>query len=114
MLMKSLSLSDLQKLKKINFPKRFLFVGRYIKRKGLLDLWESFVQLQEESPNDWELWCVGKGPLYKDRIIHPKIKHFGFVFIVLGLQNSLDFRLFTAYIQRKGAAMPAITRATIS
>lgn len=67
------------KLKKINFPKRFLFVGRYIKRKGLLDLWESFIQLQEESPNDWELWCVGKGPLYKDRIIHPKIKHFGFV-----------------------------------
>ncbi|MDC3134057.1 glycosyltransferase [Bacteroidota bacterium] len=67
------------KLKKINLPRRFLFVGRYVERKGLLDLWESFIQLQEESPNDWELWCIGTGHLYKNRIIHPKIKHFGFV-----------------------------------
>ena len=66
-------------IKKENFPKRFLFVGRYVKRKGILDLWESFIQLQRESPNDWELWCVGIGPLFDVRPIHPKIKHFGFL-----------------------------------
>ena len=65
--------------KKENFPKRFLFVGRYVKRKGILELWESFIQLQSESPNDWELWCVGIGPLFDIRPIHPKIKHFGFL-----------------------------------
>ena len=47
------------KLKKNNNPKRFLFVGRYIKRKGILDLWNSFVQLNNEVSNNWELWCVG-------------------------------------------------------
>ena len=67
------------KLKKNNNPKRFLFVGRYIKRKGILDLWNSFLQLNNEVSNNWELWCVGTGPLYEKRIVHPKIKHFGFL-----------------------------------
>ena len=59
------------------FPKRFLFVGRYYEFKGLLNLWEAFIQLQSESPNEWQLCCVGAGTL--EPIEHPKIKHFGFV-----------------------------------
>jgi len=59
------------------FPKRFLYVGRYYEFKGIEDLWEAFVKLHAEWPNDWELWCLGTGDVRP--IDHPKIKHFGFV-----------------------------------
>lgn len=63
--------------KKSNFPKRFLFVGRYLEFKGINDLWEAFIQLQNEMPNEWELWCLGSGTIIPRQ--HEKIKHFGFV-----------------------------------
>ncbi len=63
--------------RKKHFPHRFLYVGRYFDYKGVSDLWSAFVQLQHEHPNDWELWCVGMGDL--EPILHPKIKHFGFI-----------------------------------
>jgi glycosyltransferase involved in cell wall biosynthesis len=62
-----------------NFPKRFLYVGRYIHRKGIFDMWNSFIELQNEQPNDWELWCIGTGDEFDNKIEHDKIKHFGFV-----------------------------------
>jgi len=65
--------------KKKKFPKRFLFVGRYTKLKGIKELWEAFVRLHEMFPNEWELWCIGKGdydPIFPK---HDKIKNFGFV-----------------------------------
>lgn len=66
------------KAKKVqDFPKRFLYVGRYYDFKGIADLWEAFIQLQTEEPNEWELWCLGTGSL--EPATHPKIKHFGFV-----------------------------------
>ena len=61
------------------FPKRFLFVARYIKHKGIFDLWQAFTELQSEHPNDWELYCMGTGEEWENRIIHPKIKHLGFL-----------------------------------
>lgn len=69
-----------QKIKPVrekNFPKRFLYVGRYYDFKGVAELWDAFRQLQEEQPNEWELWCLGTGSI--PPIEHPKIKHFGFV-----------------------------------
>lgn len=63
-------------LKQNLFPKRFLFVGRYVKEKGISDLWEAFKEIQEETPNDWELWCLGTGEILPMQ--HQKIKHFGF------------------------------------
>lgn len=63
--------------KQTAFPKVFLYVGRYYAFKGLTDLWEAFIQLQNETANEWELWCLGTGDL--NPIEHPKIKHFGFV-----------------------------------
>ncbi len=63
--------------KEKNFPKRFIFVGRYYEFKGIRDLWQAFIELHNESPNDWELWCLGTGTI--DPIKHEKIKHFGFV-----------------------------------
>ncbi len=63
--------------KKQNFPKRFIFVGRYYDFKGVDKLWQAFIELQNENPNEWELWCLGTGSL--PPVQHPKIKHCGFV-----------------------------------
>lgn len=60
-----------------NFPHRFIYVGRYYEFKGLKELWQAFIELQNENSNDWELWCLGTGDLKP--VEHPKIKHFGFV-----------------------------------
>lgn len=59
--------------------KHFLYVGRYIKHKGIFDMWKAFIELQNEKPNDWELWCIGTGEEFDNRPIHPKIRHLGFV-----------------------------------
>ncbi|WP_299821865.1 glycosyltransferase family 4 protein [uncultured Pontibacter sp.] len=65
--------------KAATFPKRFIYVGRYVPQKGLDTLWEAFTALQAEQPNEWELWCLGTGPLEQEATVHAKIKHFGFV-----------------------------------
>lgn len=67
-----------QKKKADNFPKRFIFIGRYYEFKGCIDLWEAFSELKKENKNfDWELWCLGTGSL--EPFVHKSIKHFGFV-----------------------------------
>jgi glycosyltransferase involved in cell wall biosynthesis len=68
--------------KQQQFPKRFLYVGRYYEFKGIKELWQAFTELHDEQANDpiaigWELWCLGIGDI--EPINHPKIKHFGFV-----------------------------------
>lgn len=65
--------------KKNKFPKRFIYVGRYLSFKGIFEMWNAFIEVQNEEPNEWELWCLGTGADYDKRIEHPKIKHFGFV-----------------------------------
>jgi glycosyltransferase involved in cell wall biosynthesis len=61
------------------FPKCFVFVGRYIEIKGLREAWKAFIELQQEMPNEWEFWCIGKGPLDNEFPVHDKIKNIGFV-----------------------------------
>ncbi len=63
--------------KELYFPKRFIFVGRYYEFKGIKDLWTAFIELQQEMPNEWELWCLGTGDV--EPVKHEKVKHFGFV-----------------------------------
>ncbi len=43
-------------------PKRFIFIGRMIERKGLLELIEAFRAFQSEH-NEWQLIAYGDGPL---------------------------------------------------
>ncbi len=61
------------------FPKKFIYVGRYSELKGVKELWQAFIQLQNEQPNEWELWCLGKGEYDNDFPQHDKIKNFGFI-----------------------------------
>lgn len=65
--------------KKEDFPKRLLYVGRYIESKGLLTLWNAFITAVELTQSNWELWCLGTGEMYDQRVEHPQIKHFGFI-----------------------------------
>lgn len=73
----SLIYEKINKGKQEEFPKRLIYVGRYYEFKGVTHLWKAFSEIQEETPNEWELWCLGTGDLKPAE--HPKIKHFGFV-----------------------------------
>lgn len=70
---------DSHRQKKIKLPHRFLFVGRYIERKGIRELWDAFRALHGYIENDWELWCVGTGPEEKNKSDYNKIVHHGFL-----------------------------------
>lgn len=58
------------------FPKRFVFVGRYVNFKGINELWEAFSNL---SISGWELYCAGQGILFPKRKEYRGIHHLGFV-----------------------------------
>ena len=68
-----------KELKEKCFPHKFLYVGRYVSQKGLNNMWDAFAKLQKEYPNDWELVCVGTGPLFETRMVMDKITHKGFI-----------------------------------
>ena len=38
-----------------------------------------FIEILDEYNLNWELWCVGTGEKWDDRIVHKNIKHFGFL-----------------------------------
>ncbi|OHX64934.1 glycosyltransferase [Flammeovirga pacifica] len=59
--------------------KRFVFIGRLVKEKGLDNLIDSFLKISNKCP-DWTLEIIGNGPL-KDLIPtnHPQIRHIPFI-----------------------------------
>lgn len=59
-------------------PHRFLYLGRYVEHKGIFDLWDAFKRVRIDHPT-WELWCVGTGVEYENRIEGDGIRHFGFI-----------------------------------
>lgn len=65
--------------KRAQFPKRFLYVGRYVDFKGIEELWRAFTVLKSRQPCDWELWCVGTGEAFDRRVEADGIRHFGFL-----------------------------------
>lgn len=69
----------LKNLSDINFNKRFVFVGRYVNHKGIIDLVNSFIKLKSNSKNDWELHCYGTGDLLGKLPQHKDITHHGFI-----------------------------------
>jgi glycosyltransferase involved in cell wall biosynthesis len=64
--------------KRAVFPKRFLYVGRYAKEKGLQTLCDAFYRFSKQNV-EWELHCLGTGPLTSKGFEHSRIRHFGFV-----------------------------------
>ncbi|TVR37936.1 MAG: glycosyltransferase [Cryomorphaceae bacterium] len=61
------------------FPKRFLYVGRYLSFKGTQELWEAFKEFRQRGNHAWELWCAGTGAEFEQRDQSEGIKHFGFL-----------------------------------
>lgn len=66
-------------LKAAEFPKRIIYVGRYTRLKGVREMWNAFIRLQRDEPNEWELWCLGRGEYNTIFPKHEKIKNIGFV-----------------------------------
>lgn len=55
-----------------------VFAGRYVPVKGIDALQRAFAVLAPEFP-EWELHCVGTGPLAAKQLYHPQITHHGFL-----------------------------------
>ena len=59
------------------WPKVFLFAGQYIDRKGFDVLLKAYSIYREESPEGWDLWLVGEGPLKSLVKEYPPVKDLG-------------------------------------
>ena len=59
-------------------PKSFLYVGRYVRYKGIHDLWKAFLAAKAQFPSEWQLVCIGTGEDFDDRVQHEDIQHLGF------------------------------------
>ena len=75
---------DLHKLsynqKKVQKTKQFLYVGRYVEHKAIFEMWEAFISLIQAGEADgWEMVCAGTGEAFESKLIHPSIKHLGFL-----------------------------------
>ena len=76
---------------KKTISKKFIYVGRYLKIKGVQDLWDAFELFSKNHP-EWELHCAGTGELSIEKKDHPKIFHHGFL-----QQNQFDL-----FIKQRG------------
>lgn len=64
--------------KMVDYPKNFLYVGRYVDFKGITDLWNAFRTFREDH-SDWTLTCIGTGELWDQRQEIEGLEHVGFV-----------------------------------
>ena len=55
---------------KRNLSKTILYAGRFLDWKGVNELYQSFLELKNESSNDWKLLMIGRGPLKS--LLEPK------------------------------------------
>ena len=60
-------------------PKRLVYVGRYAPEKFIPRLFDAFLETNSTLNDQWELHCVGVGPLFQQRVQHPHIYHHGFM-----------------------------------
>jgi glycosyltransferase involved in cell wall biosynthesis len=58
---------------------RLVYAGRYSPEKHVNSLFEIFHELAEKNFPNWELHCIGTGPLWNDRLESPHIIHHGFM-----------------------------------
>jgi len=55
--------SALEQEKAEQYPKQFLYVGRFTASKGIDILIDALKQYQQTNPTGWGLTCIGNGPL---------------------------------------------------
>ena len=84
-----------------NRPKRIIFVGQYIERKGCVPLARAFASVADRLPG-WELWMYGSGPLQSTIPAHPQIKVHGFI---------QPEKLGELYRESRIFALPSVTEA---
>ncbi len=49
-----------------DWPRVFLFVGQFIRRKGLDILLKAYQRYRQQASRPWELWVIGKGEMEND------------------------------------------------
>jgi glycosyltransferase involved in cell wall biosynthesis len=65
--------------RKTESPKNHLiYAGRYAKEKQIDVLWDCFIEVAHDFP-EWQLHCIGTGPLSEVAVEHPQIVHHGFL-----------------------------------
>jgi glycosyltransferase involved in cell wall biosynthesis len=73
------SVYEFRKKSSLNGPKKLIYAGRYAEEKFIQQLCSLMKQLRETGKTKWELHCVGKGPLWDQRIEADGIFHHGFM-----------------------------------
>lgn len=61
-----------------DWPRVFLFVGQYIRRKGVDILLKAYEAYRRQAFNPWELWLVGRGEMEGDLGEAPGVRNLGF------------------------------------
>jgi glycosyltransferase involved in cell wall biosynthesis len=62
-----------------NGKKKLIYAGRYAEEKFIGPLCKVFAELQKERSYNWELHCIGTGPLWEKRVEAAGIFHHGFM-----------------------------------
>lgn len=74
---------DVQKFSSVSLQpqskNRLIYAGRYSQEKFVLPLFQLFHELAEHEFPNWELHCIGTGPLWNERLESPHIMHHGFM-----------------------------------
>jgi glycosyltransferase involved in cell wall biosynthesis len=59
------------------WPRVFLFVGQYIRRKGLDILLKAYQTYRQQASHPWELWLIGSGEMENDIGEAPGVRNLG-------------------------------------
>lgn len=61
------------------WPKAFLFIGQFIERKGIDTLLTAYRLYRQHTPDPWQLWLVGAGPLHSQLTAEPGVQLHGYL-----------------------------------
>jgi glycosyltransferase involved in cell wall biosynthesis len=59
--------------------RKMWYAGRYVHEKSVTEMFEQIVPMLDGELSGWELHCMGTGPLWDSRPVHPSVYHHGFV-----------------------------------
>lgn len=65
-------------IKESNYPKTFFYLGRYVKHKGIFDIWEAF-KIYRQKGGTWNMISAGTGDQWENRVEVEGLQHVGFI-----------------------------------